>query len=371
MDFTGVALGSGVNQYMKMDEMARQNRALKVQEDAAAMAKEKGQMELDQMRQVNEIGNKYRAINSAAARGDLSDPAIQGFVSDFNSQKGAFNDNHTMSFGTDAKGGRVINFHNGDNELVGSQPMTRENLNRMIGDAYKAELSYTAPEYYFKNQQNDVLQSHYGRPTYMQDGTGRIIGIDTNGNQIGTYGTSRPQATGGGGAQMGQLVGATDDRTGLVYNTPNGLVTRPLPKGVSADSLFPKATGQKPQLSPEDNEKYRQAVLAIGPRPAATTGWFGGAGNQKALDAWDANKSNIDQVYGVAPQSNGVPAIKAHGEDPIAASKAKPTSAEPSKTEEPKEEQPKHRGLRPHRSVLPPYGAPYQSVTYDQVVPQR
>ena len=249
MDFTGVAIGSGVNQYMKMDEMARQNKKLEMDKSLADQQLERGRMDLEELRAVDDLRKRYSTINQAYARGELDHPEIQGFFKNYNEQKGAWNNGYTMGMGTDTKGNRVLNFMDKDNNVVDTQSLDPKNFNRMMRDAYMTELGTISPRYGFESAKldlergkNDILQAHYGRPTFMQDGTGRILAIDQQGKQIGTYGSARPQL-GGTGAQMGQLVGMTDDKSGLVYNTPNGLITRPLPAGVSGDNLFPKATG--------------------------------------------------------------------------------------------------------------------------------
>lgn len=262
MDFTGVAIGSGVNQYMKMDEMARQNKKLEMDKALADQQLSRGQMELDELRAVDDLRKRYSTINQAYARGEYEHPEIQGFFKNYNAQNGAWNDGYTMGYGTDAKGGRVLNFMDADGKVVGSESLDPKNFQRLTRDAYMRDLQFISPRYGFEGAKldlergkNDILQAHYGRPTYLQDGTGRIIGLDSQGRQIGTYGAARPQL-GGTGAQMGQLVGMTDDKSGLVYNTPNGLVTRPLPQGVSADNLFPKATGVRGNGSDGPKVKY-------------------------------------------------------------------------------------------------------------------
>lgn len=50
----------------------------------------------------------------------------------------------------------------------------------------------------------------------------------------------------GGKGQLGSALGMTDDGKGVVYNTPQGLVVKPLPAGVDGAKLFPKVTGLKP-----------------------------------------------------------------------------------------------------------------------------
>lgn len=249
MDFTGVALGSGVNQYMKMDEMARQNKKLEMDKALADQQLSRGQMELDELRAVDDLRKRYSTINQAYARGEYDNPEIQGFFKNYNAQNGAWNDGYTMGYGSDAKGNRVLNFMDADGKVVGSESLDPKNFQRLTRDAYMRDLQFISPRYGFEGAKldlergkNDILQAHYGRPTYLQDGTGRIIGLDSQGRQIGTYGAARPQL-GGTGAQTGQLLGATADRSGLIYNVNGQIVKRPLPEGVTADDLFPKATG--------------------------------------------------------------------------------------------------------------------------------
>ena len=248
MDFTGVAIGSGVNQYMRMDEMARQNKKLEIEKALADQQMEKGSMELDRLRQADLAGKNRKAILEAYDSGDWTNPALQSLHKSYNSNAGSLNDGLTADHvGFDKSGAPMFAYKNADGAVTATRALSRNDVLNAANNQYFDSIS--SPELLMQqrrldqeDRKNYVLMAHYGRPTFMQDGTGRIIAIDQNGKQIGTYGSARPQL-GGTGAQMGQLVGMTDDKSGLVYNTPNGLITRPLPAGVSGDNLFPKATG--------------------------------------------------------------------------------------------------------------------------------
>lgn len=230
MDFTGVAIGSGVNQYMKMDEMARQNKKLEMDKALADQQLSRGQMELDELRAVDDLRKRYSTINQAYARGEYDHPEIQGFFKNYNAQNGAWNDGYTMGYGADAKGGRVLNFMDADGKVVGSESLDPKNFQRLTRDAYMRDLQFISPRYGFEGAKldlergkNDILQAHYGRPTFMQDGTGRILAIDQNGKQIGTYGSARPQLGGGQSNHFVPLTGGYSyNQTTGSYHAPDG-----------------------------------------------------------------------------------------------------------------------------------------------------
>lgn len=151
MDFTGVALGSGVNQYMKMDEMARANKKLEMDKALQDQQLARGNIEMDRMRAVDGLNKKYATINQAVARGEFDHPEVKGFVDGYNAQSGAWNNGYTMGLGQDAKGGRMLNFMDKDGAVVDSQAMTQQNMQRMLRDAYMTELSFASPDYLYKN----------------------------------------------------------------------------------------------------------------------------------------------------------------------------------------------------------------------------
>lgn len=245
MDFTGVALGSGVNQYMKMDEMARQNKKLEMDKALADQQLERGRMDLEELRAVDDLRKRYSTINQAYARGELDHPEIQGFFKNYNEQKGAWNNGYTMGMGTDAKGNRVLNFMDKDNNVVDTQSLDPKNFNRMMRDAYMTELGTISPRYGFESAKldiergkNDILEKHYGRPTFMQDGTGRILAIDQQGNQIGTYGAARPVLSGGSGVRN-HFVPLTG---GYSYNQATGTYHGPDGKTITDPAALEKIT---------------------------------------------------------------------------------------------------------------------------------
>lgn len=153
MDFTGVALGSGVNQYMKMDEMARANKKLEMEKALADQQMARGGIELERMRAVDGLNKKYATINQAVARGEFEHPEVKGFVDNYNTQSGAWNNGYTMGMGQGANGARMLNFMDKDGNVVDSQAMSPQNMQRMLRDAYMTELSYASPDYFYKNYQ--------------------------------------------------------------------------------------------------------------------------------------------------------------------------------------------------------------------------
>lgn len=243
MDFTGVALGSGVNQYMKMDEMARQNKKLEIDKALADQQMEKGRVELDELRAVDGLRKKYQTINQAYARGEFDHPEVQGFFNNYNAQQGAWNNGYTMGYGTDAKGGRTLNFMDKDGKVVDSQSLDPQNFQRMMRDGYMNDLSYISPRYGLaaaqlgmEDKKIGVMQSHYDRPTYVQDGTGRIVGIDQTGKQIGTYGSARPVIGGGSQNHFVPLTG------GYSYNQTTGGFHGPDGSRITDPAMLEKIT---------------------------------------------------------------------------------------------------------------------------------
>jgi len=63
--------------------------------------------------------------------------------------------------------------------------------------------------------------------------------------------------------------------------------------------LLPKGKGA---LSPEQDKNYRAALMELGPRPAPTTGFFGGL-DDSAGKTWDTRNNWIRSVYGVSDPS--------------------------------------------------------------------
>jgi hypothetical protein len=151
MDFTGVAIGSGVNQYMRMDEMARQNKKLEMDQKVQQQQLDRGAMDIERMRAVDNLNKKYSTINQAVARGEYDNPEVQGFMTSYNQNQGAWNNGYTMGMGQDAKVGRVLNFMDKDGNIVDTQAINPQNMNRMLRDAYMTELSYASPDYFYKN----------------------------------------------------------------------------------------------------------------------------------------------------------------------------------------------------------------------------
>lgn len=70
---------------------------------------------------------------------------------------------------------------------------------------------------------------------------------------------------GGGGAGKAKvLVGTTQDGKNILYNTVNGIVSEPMPAGMTKEDLFPKATGISPikDMTVGDRLKLNEAVNA-------------------------------------------------------------------------------------------------------------
>ncbi len=222
MDFTGVALGAGVNQYMKMDEMSRQNKKLEMEKQLADQQLTRGNMELDRLRSFDNLNKERAAVHKAIASGSyLDDPTAQQWLANSNLNQGVHNDGTVTRFER-GDNGYLMNTYKGD-KLMHSTAPSADVLYGAADTYFGRQLSTLSPENYFasrkldtEDRKTDAVLAHYSRPNYLQDGTGRIIGIDQQGNQIGTYGSARPII---GGGQTNHFVPLTG---GYSYNQTTG-----------------------------------------------------------------------------------------------------------------------------------------------------
>lgn len=331
MDFTGIALGSGVNQYMKMDEMARANKKLEMDQKLQQQQLDRGNVEMERMRTVDGLNKRYATINQAVARGEYEHPEVQGFVTNYNKNLGAFNNGYTMGMGQDAKGGRVLNFMDKDGNVVESHAMNPQNLNRMLRDAYMTELSYTSPEYFYKNYQLNQEDRKLG--TDEQYKLNVIPGINAEdrasreriaqaqlGPQYARLDFERNRAKFGNPTTMYDANG--NPAIGIPVQQPDGSVTWKMSSAPEGYSFTHKSAGTKAPVNPEDVKEYRTAMANLGPRPTPQAGLLGGTKNQKAIETWDAQAAHIRQIYGVDAPASATPKVVARGEDPIAAARA-------------------------------------------------
>jgi hypothetical protein len=92
-------------------------------------------------------------------------------------------------------------------------------------------------------------------------------------------------------------------------------------EGRNAKAIFNAATAKfgqarldtrpptgKAGIAPEDVPAYRKDILALGLRPPEKVGMLGGKDDRQGV-VWDAQKNNIDQVYGVN-KLNAAPGAK-------------------------------------------------------------
>lgn len=99
-----------------------------------------------------------------------------------------------------------------------------------------------------------------------------------------------------GSKTAGTPVGLSDDGKGVVYSTPEGLVLRPLPAGVSGDKLFPKTTGMRPPNPEAEKAYYKWAADNPDATPAQDMRMrhrFGLSGGQ------DIPMPSADSIYAV------------------------------------------------------------------------
>lgn len=355
MDFTGVALGSGVNQYMKMDEMARANKKLEMEKAIQDQALEKGRMDLDQMRTVQNLGTKYRNINSALARGELDHPDVQGFVSNYNNNQGAFNNGYTMALGQDAKGGRSINFFDADGNLAHSEAYNPQNIQRMLGDAYRQELAFSSPDYYYKNYAMGQKDRELGTDEKYKLQVVPQIHAGDNATRLQAAQISAGPAY--AQAAKGHYVPLTD---GYSFDQGSGRTVDSNGRQVTDQATLARlhklgAPGKAP-VSPEDVKEYRKEMVALGPRPEPKAGLMGGVKNQSAIDAWDARAKQIREIYKVDAPESSTPKVVVRaapeGGDPIAAKRAA-------------QSQPRTQGLNLRQPPSVPYNAVVPPNIYD------
>jgi hypothetical protein len=143
------------------------------------------------------------------------------------------NDGLSFGYAKGPGGENLIGMIGTDGKLV-LQPATRDM-------AVSKLLQYASPKNYQQERTYGLQREEMGIKRDSLTETGRHNKATEN------ILHERNGLMGGGGSkgQMGVALGLSDDGKGIVYNTPSGLVVKPLPAGVDGAKLFPKVTGLK------------------------------------------------------------------------------------------------------------------------------
>lgn len=148
-----------------------------------------------------------------------------------------------------------------------AQMQTQENSDRTFkqsGDQFntnvglKREEMKTSGDQFQQKMDYQMVSDNEKRELDLQE-----IGIKNKvaNAQIGYYG-ARENNVGSGKSQ--QIIGVSSDGKRILYNTPNGVIAEPMPEGVTAEDLFPKTTGLRPDkgMTVSDRLKLKEAVDA-------------------------------------------------------------------------------------------------------------
>ena len=332
MDFTGVALGSGVNQYMRMDEMARQNKKLEMDKALNDQQVQRGQYELNQLRELDNLRNEYADINSSIARGDyLQNENARKWLGLYDNNDGPFNDGYRSQIVANPNGGQVMNFVDADGKVGRSVDLTPQNVRQLAADAYRQRMQFVSPQMFMENQKLD--QENRKISTDERYKLNVIPGINTEdrlsreriaqmqlGPQYARLNFEQSRAKFGNPQTMYDADG--NPAIGVPVQNPDGTIRWAMSSAPQGYAFTPKTSGAKAPVNPEDVKEYRKAMTELGPRPVPVSGLMGGVKNQKAIDQWDAAAMNIRQIYGVDGPASTTPQVVSRGnEDPIAAAR--------------------------------------------------
>lgn len=217
-----------------------------------------------------------------------------------------------------------------DNNVIGTMPITPQTVEDTLARLVSSELGSVSPEVFFQNQGRRLQERQVGaaettaaaaasradtegqyrrdlagRPLVQNDGSGRIVVLDPTGSRvIGTYGAPRPEPGAGMGAgRMPQLLGATQDGQ-LIVMTPQGIRTQPMPPGVTAGDIFPRASGVRPKPGTSFQAQREQLLARLTGDNFQQT--------QEALASIDAQESRflLEQRLADLPPEERVPELR-------------------------------------------------------------
>jgi len=198
-----------------------------LQQKASEQELEKGRFALDQLRDDQAFNQRYQTLYDAISKGDLTNPELINLATTYNKNQGAFNDGTTIHGMSTPQGPMLVRV-NAQGKAIEQFPMTAEHLLPRLKQAHRMELAFRNSKYAaeqdksdVEREKNDILRQYRSQPHYMQDGTGEILAIDSQGQLIGKYGSARPVSEGGSsrnhfvpmsnGYAFNQLTGETID----------------------------------------------------------------------------------------------------------------------------------------------------------------
>lgn len=164
------------------------------------------------------------------ASGRNMDKYIPMILRSYNdARKGSkYDDGHNATYDPERN---VVAFADKDGRIVNTIPVNQQTLAAAWKERYLDKIEAFDPK----------LGLERGKITETGRHNRAIEGIYQEKNDIDR---SKVGLLGGKG-QAGTPLGLSDDGKGIVYNTPQGLVVKPLPAGVDGAKLFPKVTGLK------------------------------------------------------------------------------------------------------------------------------
>lgn len=281
MDFTGVAIGSGVNQYMKMDEMARANKKLEMEKALADQSLAKGNFELDQLRNIDSINKYYQPLYAKVARGEIDDAAFDSTLDRYTKQFPGLNDGYTAKRGVSATGAPVVEVYDPKGGLHKTINVTPQDLLPHLRQMHLGELAGASSDYAFKNAalgQKDTELADNRRfrevitpQIHAADNATRLQAANIS---VGPQWANVNKPHVGSAIQMvdgnGNMVlvnPVTDYRGNTTYNQsqlPAGL--KPIPRGAGANPYTTMTDIEK-----MDYKAYQDGIKELGPRPSDPT----------------------------------------------------------------------------------------------------
>ena len=177
--------------------------------------------------------DEYMSGLEDMASGKNMDKYVPMILRSYNDpRKGSkYDDGHTAVYDPERN---VVAFSNKDGQIVNTIPVNQQTMAAAWKEHYLDRIEAFDPK----------LGLERGKVTETGRHNRAIEGIYSEKNDIDRQ---RNGLLGGGGArgQMGTPLGLSDDGKGVIYNTPQGIVVKPLPAGVDGAKLFPKVTGLK------------------------------------------------------------------------------------------------------------------------------
>ena len=289
MDFSnlGIALGAYTDEDARQRELAHKDTAEKRAAEQFDWQRAEYQRKKAEQDAQDAVNSKYAALREKLASGDHS--FIPGMMGEYNSQKGAWGDGHTVAMQS-SPGGSVMHHVDPKGNVVRSHPMTPANMSKLLNDAHMQELMYTSPhlfqQQYNANREHGIKQSthdvereykgaggvmdrRYGESNalgYAQLGEHTRHNKATEGIQGAELGLRRDQVSMG---KMGSPITMYDNNGNPAYMVPtmakDGMKMVPITTQ-EGWSFTPKSSGVKP-LRAVDPEVLKAASAELAGMP--------------------------------------------------------------------------------------------------------